>query len=440
LERLEASGEAHQTRERHAGHYLAFAERAEPELNGPDQALWLDRLETEHDNLRTALAWSFVEGAETERGLKLATALWLFWYTRGYLSEGREWLEKGAYLGGARELRLKAWALCNAGNLASRQGDLGVTKGLVEEALALFRELEDKQGIVSALTLLGAVAMLGQQDLETVPALYDEAMSLKEEVEDPRTHAYLLLFSGIIAVGQGDWERAQALHEESLALYREISDVQGVGICLTNLGLTSVARGDYARAAALFRENLRAVAKSDKAALLHNFVGLACATAAQGQPVRAARLWGAAEAIQEASDLRITPMTHYRINHDEHLSTARSQLGEAAFSAAWAEGKTMTWEEAIRFALGKIEPAPPEDLDQESPPAGKPSRDLSRREQEIATFMARGLTNRQIASKLSISGRTVETHARNVLKKLGLQSRAQLAALAAKRPITGDRD
>ena len=440
LENLKESGEEEAVRRRHALWYLEFAERAERELSGPDQLGWSGRLGREHDNLRAALAWS-LEGEEAELGLRLATALWLFWYTHGYWSEGRAWLEKAASARTLRPLQLRAWALNRVAYIASLQGDLLVSKQYLEESLALFRRLEDREGIASTLTVLGMVAVLGQEGLETVLALQQEALSLQWEIQDPRKIAELRLFCGIIAVGAGDLNRAEVLFEESLALFREIRDVAGTTICLTNLALMALVKVEYRRASGLLKENLRVVPKSDKACVLHTFFGLACVAAAQGQPRRAARLWGAAETIQETFDIQITPLTRSRVNHEEHLSAARSQLGEAAFKAAWDEGKAMAQEEATEYALSDDESSPSTAPLRKKVPADGPAHRLTRREEEVAGLVGRGLTtNRQLSAELSISERTVETHVHNILKKLGLNTRAQLAVWAAGRSSLDDAD
>ncbi len=264
-------------------------------------------------------------------------------------------------------------------------------------------------------------------------------MSLEYDIRDPRARAYLRVFCGIVAVGMGDWGRAEALFGESLALFREIRDSTGITTCLTNLGLVALARAAYPKASALLRENLLVVPASDKAAIVHNFVGLACVAAAQGQSGRAARLWGAAEIIQETFDIQITPMTRERVNHDEHLRAARSQLGEAAFKAAWDEGRAMTREDATQYALGAAETPTAAVPSRKRVSADGPPPALTRREREVAALVARGLsTNRDLSAELSISERTVETHVRNIFKKLGLGTRAQLAVWATSRPSLDD--
>ncbi len=187
-ERLEESGEAEEVRRRHALWCMELAERAEPELTGPDQVRWLERLEPEHDNIRSALGWAF-DAKETELGLRLAASLWLFWYTRGHTSEGRGWLERGISGLGTGAPQLRAKALNGAGWIALFQPDYDGAEAFLEESLALYRELEDKEGIASCLVNLGFVALLGERNLESVPAYTEEAVRLRPQIEDRRTIA-----------------------------------------------------------------------------------------------------------------------------------------------------------------------------------------------------------------------------------------------------------
>jgi predicted ATPase len=192
-EKLDEFGEKADIRRRHAVFYAGVAEIAERELGGPDQARWLGHLESEHDNLRAALSWAFGERGDAALGVMLAARLWGFWSARGYLNEGRRWLESATSRGGSAATLDRAKALNGAGVLAMVQDDADVAKVYIEEGLALFRETGDKEGIASALTNLGSVAWLGQRDDIPVASLIEEANRLKPEIQDRRTVAHLLL-------------------------------------------------------------------------------------------------------------------------------------------------------------------------------------------------------------------------------------------------------
>jgi DNA-binding CsgD family transcriptional regulator/tetratricopeptide (TPR) repeat protein len=424
-EKLEERGEAEATRQRYAAFFLTLAETAEPELAGRNQSEWLDRLEVEHSNLRAMLGWS-LERDDAESGLRLASAVWLFWHTHGHLSEGRAWLERAISAGSAPHTKAKA--LVGVGWISMFQGDYEAAKTFFETGLALFRDLGDEDGIVTCTTNLGLVAVLGERRDIPVLTLLEEATRLRPKVTNPHTVTNLLILSGLVAFAHGDVERAWALHEESLELSRETGNVGGTTVCLTNLGLMAVGRGDHTRASTLLQENLHLARRADdKVPVQYALFGLAGVAAARGQPTRAARLWGASEAVREIAGLHLTALARSGTNYPAHLKAARSQLGEATFDGAWAEGRAMPQEEAIEYALSEEATV--------SMPERVPTNALTRREREVAILVARGLTNSQIAKELSISERTVHGHMRKVLKKLELRSRTQVSAWVTERRL-----
>jgi non-specific serine/threonine protein kinase len=386
LEQLEATGEGAAVRERHLTYFLALAEEAEPRLTGPEQDQWLARLEREHDNLRAALRWASEQAGEEE--LRLARALWRFWYTRGYLGEGRGWLE-AALVGAQGPPAARAGALNGAGNLAWAQGEygraavlheealalrraLGDTWGianslgnlaselayqgeyaraavLLEESLALFRALRDRQGVAHQLANLGGVAYI-QGEYARAVALHEEALALRRALGDTGGTAASLNYLGNVAHMQGEYGRAAALHEEALALHRELGSKRGIAGSLISLGLVACMQGDYGGAATLIEECLvlgRDLGARDLVA--ESLENLAWVAAVRGQPERAARLGGAAEALREALGAPLWP--EQRAGHDQAMRAMRAALGEEAFAAGWAAGRVLPLEEAIDIAL-----------------------------------------------------------------------------------------
>jgi predicted ATPase/transcriptional regulator with XRE-family HTH domain/Tfp pilus assembly protein PilF len=254
LEQLAAAGELEATQEAHAQYYLVLAEAAGPALRGSEQAPWLARLDAEHDNLRAALGWA--QGRrDGELGLRLAGALWRFWYLRGYLGEGRCWLEAALTGTVQTSLAARARALNGAGNLAERQGDYGRAAAFHEESLALRRALGDMQGIAHSLGNLGNLAHR-QGDSRQAAALYEEALALYRELGEMASIAIALSNLGSVAFEQDDYGRAATRYEESLALYRALGDKIGSAASLTGLGKVASLRGDYGRASALHEESL----------------------------------------------------------------------------------------------------------------------------------------------------------------------------------------
>jgi predicted ATPase/DNA-binding SARP family transcriptional activator/DNA-binding CsgD family transcriptional regulator len=439
-EKLQESGEEDSVQGRHAGFFLALAEEAEPEMSGPDQETWLRKLEREHANLRGALAWALDPSDSreprehrTEVGLRLAGALGRFWGVYGP-SEGLGWLEKGLAKGRVAPKPALAKAFYEAGWIELFQGHYERAIALLEEGLTLFTELGDSRGVATTLVNLGFTALhLGDKERATV--LRQEVEPLRTEPLDRWTLAWLTTFLGLSALYEGDYERSAALATESLAIYRELGDKRGVSLCHIDLGFIELIRDNHGRAAGLLEESLRVLRGSeDKFCLAYGIFGLAAVAAARGEPGRAARLWGAAEALRE--EIGVVSLTHLELHaydYEGRVSAARTMLGdEGVWEAVFAQGRAMSAKEATEYALSEeVAPAA-----HESPPAeGKASEPLTepltRREREVAALVARGLTNRQIASELHLSERTIGNHVSKILRKLGLASRAEVAVWAS---------
>jgi predicted ATPase/DNA-binding SARP family transcriptional activator/DNA-binding CsgD family transcriptional regulator len=444
-ERLRGSDEADRVRERHARYFLEFAEGAaagEPErqLNEGRPVAWHKRMESEHANLRAALDWSLGKDAEpdgrrgAELGLRLAVALFWFWYA--HQIEGRRYLETAASRGRSdpTTTRWRARALHGAAWIAFFQGDHGAAKALMEESLALYRKVGDEEGIASGLVELGMLAVLGQRDDIPLPAVLEELGELKPRLKNRSTLGYLLMLEGLVALSRGDLEHSATVHEEGLELFRELRDTHGLFSCLIHLAAIALVRGDYEGAPPLLREALCLGWETDyKPAIQNALYGLACVAASRERPARAARLWGAVEGMREAYGVQITPVGLSITNYEGRLAAAHSRLGdEEAFAAAWAEGKAMSLEQAIEYAFSEEEDRePPTTLvpaPEQQPPADEPPERLTSRERQVALLVGRGLTNRQIASELSISEHTVANHVARILKKLRLRSRAQIGS------------
>ena len=292
-EKLESSSDHVSARARHREFFVQLAERAGTQLAGPEQGSWLQRLEIEHDNLRTVLEWTVTN--DVNLAVRLAKAIWRFWELRGHWREGLGWLEQCLSGQVALTPDLRAAALDAAGNLATCRGDSARAKTLFEEQLALQQHLGDERGIARALHNLGSVAWrhgdygqaraseekglsirrklgdksaiatslhaLGtyaqeQNDLERAAALYQEALAIRRELGDTGSIATLLNNMGNMAQAQGDLEKVRALQEESLALRRKIGDKAGISQSLTNLAVLAEEQGDFRRAHALLEESL----------------------------------------------------------------------------------------------------------------------------------------------------------------------------------------
>jgi predicted ATPase/class 3 adenylate cyclase/DNA-binding CsgD family transcriptional regulator len=261
LEALAASGEMESTRQAHATYYLRFSEEGEPELHGPQQVMWLERLEQEHDNLRAALGWLLEQGetnqSRREMALRLAGALWRFWAVRCHYSEGRTFLKQA--LAGSQQIRaeVRAKALIAAGEFALEQGDYAQAEVLLEEALALFRQIGDRQGSAHTLWVLGKVASnIG--DFTAGRTLLEEALTHAREVDDKEYIAWSLLSLALIESNQGEYGRARSLLEEALMIQRGLGNKKGIVSSLLNLAeVLFVSQSDRATAGSLLEEGLR---------------------------------------------------------------------------------------------------------------------------------------------------------------------------------------
>ncbi len=344
-ERMVEPGEAGEVGDRHRNWYVALAERAAPELVGERQAAWLDRLEAEHDNLRAALAWS-IEKRDAEAGLRLAGAIWRFWLVRGYLAEGRRWLE--TLLKRSRDVAppVRANALMGAGNLAVfGQADYTPGRVFYEESLAIWREVGDKRGIADLLNSLGILAgALGDQ--VAARGRHEESLSIRRELGDHWGIGVSLHNLGRVAYREGQYESALAMFQESLALWRNLGDKQHIAIALSNLGAAATHLADYASAAASLQEGLEIVRTlGDKRQIAYSLEGFACLAAARGQAPHAVRLFGAAEALREAISVPLPAAD--RPDYEHWMRVARTALGDEAFETAWAQGRKISPEEAM---------------------------------------------------------------------------------------------
>ena len=430
-EKLEDSGEADKVRGRHAAWFFALAERAEPGLKGSQQLAWLERLEREHDNLRAAMRWPLDRG-EVQTAVRLIWALRLFWYVHGHQGEGYRYTREALHKAEVLSTRMRARALCAGGLMSYGLESVERTRRLWEEGAALFRQAGDKFGLAVSLAGMG-LAALQQGDMGRARVLFEEALELYREIGDKWGVSSILSHLGIIPLTQGDHERAVRYFEDALAISREIGDRLIGSIALYNLALgESQVQGDHERAAELYVEGLRlAVEMGDKANAAYCLEGLGNLISERGgEPEHAARLFGASETLLEAVGAPRYVQAQARLPYEHAVEALRSRLGETAFAAAWAEGRTMSPEQAVEYDLGPPPTAPGEP----SPPPTYPA-DLSAREVEVLRLVARGLTNAQVAQELYISPRTVNAHVGSIYHKIGYSTRAEAARFATEHDL-----
>jgi predicted ATPase/DNA-binding SARP family transcriptional activator len=373
---------------RHAQYYLALAEEAEPQLTGPGQPEWLDRLDRERANLDEALRWSARSG-NAELGTRLGAALGEFWRTRGSLAAGRECLAEVLGLAPAERTPARARALDGAAMLAHYQGDFAAARSFLEESLATARAVGDRPGVATALASLGLVLRV-QGDYEAAASVLEESLAVSRELGDQRRVGVALGLLGDVALHQGQLAAARSLYQESLAPRQEVGDKRRIAYHFNNMGDVTCAQGEYQPARALYEKGLKgcgevgdvpgiawslyglssvafhqgehAAARSlcaeslarrrqlgDKRGIAECLERLAEVGAAQGRPRRAAGLFGAAAALRATIGAPLPPAS--RAAYDHHVAALREKLGEAGFAAAWVEGRAMSLERAVAEAL-----------------------------------------------------------------------------------------
>ena len=282
---LEASGETRATRDAHAAWCLGLAEAAAMELTGPDQVRWFDRLEVEHDNLRAALEWA--ASRPGDGGLRMAAALWRFWWVRGHSTEGRAWLDRvithdRGGLSGARAAALHA-----AAELAESQADYDRAEDLFERAHAEREIMGDWVGQAECWNGLGIVARATGR-LERAESLHEQALEVLRTAGDQRSVAVSLSNLAAVAFYRGDLSTAGDLWDEVVGIVRTLGDQRAAGAMLGNVGAVRLAEGDTASAVGAHEEALAiASALNDVAGMAHALANLGEALAILGELERA---------------------------------------------------------------------------------------------------------------------------------------------------------
>jgi predicted ATPase/DNA-binding CsgD family transcriptional regulator len=416
-ERLADTADEARLRDRHRDWCVRLAEAGERDIWRADQLECVQRLQYEHDNVRAALGWTLVRGGDPEPGLRIAAAMVRFWDVHGDLREGMRWLADLLALPAARGGTLGwARALTAHGYLTVLRGDRAKAIALLDESLTFWRKLGDPRALAVALFFRGlAVAWTGS-DLNVALPIFTESLALAQE-RGPRWTAYFCLYClGETARVHGDLPRAEALLGQSLSLATAANERWGAFHALFSLAFLALMRGERQLANDLAQRSLTlSLELGDTRGSTYALEALGCIAAADEQGRRAARLFGAAQALREpVGDFLSGTLQADRVRA---LASVRAQLGKAGSIAADAAGRSLSLGQAVAVARA------PEAAD--TPPTG-----LTARERDVARLVAQGLSNRQVADALVITERTAESHLGHVFTKLGLRSRTQLAVWA----------
>jgi non-specific serine/threonine protein kinase len=349
-ERLQDSGEAVETHRRHADYFSALAESAEPHTRGgPEQIRWFWRLEAEHNNLRAMYRWS-MESGEVELGLRLVGALGYFWWRQGHFAEGQQWIDRALELIEGASLPVRASVYSSAGIVFSYLYEPASGKRVLLAALALYRDLGARRQIGWALFHLAMLSAGQPDEYEDAVAHCEEALAILREADDKSGIAQALNGLGELARLQGNLPRAKEAYEEALSVARENGDGLRESMLLINLGFIALHEGDAEGAQTMMKESLTLELEIGHTAYTADKLSaLTGAAVALGQPERAARLNGAAEALYEGQGH--LPQATDIPEFERYQAAAREQLDEVAFETAWAEGRAMNFDEAIVYAL-----------------------------------------------------------------------------------------
>jgi len=467
LAALAASGEADALARRHATYSARLAAAAGAGLGTADVRTWMLRLDGELHNLRLALRWCLAEH-EIDLAANVLQPLELYWQTRGLVGEARRWAEELLDLpesgtrsaGRARLLRV-------AGVMAQGEGDTPTARERLAESLEIWRELDDAAGLAGALRMLGWVLL---EQVEEAEPLLAEAVVLFRQLDDTRNLAYAYNHLATMAMLRQDDATAAVHAEESARLFRVARDVLGGLAPAGSLALLAERRGDHATARALWERRLDGCRQTgdryyeaatlvylgllwfqqgdageavgplvEGLALGHQLGSVEIAVGAleviagvasvQGDPARAARTFGAAEALRERHGV-LRAGTHQRL-YEAMVAAVRIAVGAEAFAGAWAAGRALSLDEAIADASEiAVKPTEPPvrigTLDAALPDG------LSAREVEVLALLAEGRSNREIANVLVLSVRTVEHHLARIYAKINARGRADAAAYAVR--------
>ena len=397
-DKLLESGEGEEVRNKHLAYYLELAQAAEPHMEGFEHLQWTVKLNTEYDNIRTALEWGLSK--DLEAALQLVGALPFFWMTQGHSSEGYRWalevLEKAKSRQNDKlsklQLNARAKAFLALSRLATDLGDNEVVCSTANESVALARKSGDKQILSFALAhLASGKANLG--NAEEAYTLAQEALAIaRRDGNSPALGYSLVMMAELVAIAIQDYEAALRYGEEAIAVSEAGGNRWGSSMTIFGLGFFARSIGDYDQARARFRACLPVFLEfgdkhrinmiqselahieretgqyqqaipmyretilewqrlGHRAAIAHQLECFAFIAKAQEQPERAAKLFGTAEALREKINIAMTPQE--RTEYYREIADLRANMDEKSFVSLWAEGRAMTMEQAIEFALEK---------------------------------------------------------------------------------------
>jgi len=428
--RLGELGERIETQRRVRDWCVRLTDRFEVEWFSAKQVELLRTLRLEHGNIRAALNYCLAEPGESRPGMAIAASLRHYWTASGRLSEGRHWLDRLlAHNPAPTPERVSALCVC-ASLTSGPGGTVETVDRMLDEADLLARDLGDRAG-AAYVAQQRAMAMLWRAEPQRAVELFRRALDEHRRLNDLGSVAFELALLAVATSAAGQHADVFPLLDECLALSGAAGESSIRGTALWGLGVERWKAGDVAGAAAAQRDSLELRIPLDVHYLMAlNLDALAWVAVEEADGERAARLFGAADAVmRDVGGLLIARGPTAPI-HETYQARARQALGAKAFDAAYDAGLRMGFDNAVAYALGtRTVPAHATP----APADGSATLGLTTRELEVAQLVARGLTNKQIATTLVISQRTAEGHVEHVLTKLGFTSRAQIASWVTER-------
>jgi predicted ATPase/DNA-binding CsgD family transcriptional regulator len=437
---LQAREDTELFQQKHAEYFLMLAEEAEPKLTGPQQRVWFQRLRQEYANIHEALRWSMQ--ARQVLALRFISALLPFWAMDSLMRNEHHWFETLAE--GVNDISptIQAKALYASASLAYYQGNHNKARALGKQSLQCFRALGDESNVVLTLHGLAHIAALAQNRPADVLPIIKETLPLTRKMGDHWRLAEALFLSAVSHCLLHKYAQAQAAVEESLALCQTFEDQHALIVYIIHIAGYIAYNQNRLKAAHSYYHKcfMRSQYSPEPLLMTTSLVGLGEVAAKQGQMDWAAQLWGMEAALRE----KLPPRRGYlaRRPDEEVVAKMRAYLGNELFSAAWAQGRTMSVEHVISVldqteateqsqhlfrqgshATSSSQPtkAPASDS---TPLHLVPHDDLSAREVEVLRLLAQGLTNAQIAERLVISPRTVNTHLTSIYRKINVTTRS----------------
>jgi predicted ATPase/DNA-binding CsgD family transcriptional regulator len=382
---------------------------------------WLKRIDREADNVRAALRYC-LNGRDHALGMSMAGSLLWYWTARA-TSEGAYWLDLFLERREADPSAL-ARALYARGFMAMTQGDASTAQTMLDEAEVNARAGSDLPLVARILAVSAGVRVMGR-DLEGAQSQLRDAKALADGLDDPGANAMLALTEGFIALLGTDLETVARVYSEWAPRARDRGDIQTLSYLVSSYGFALLQGGQPDRAQPLFEESLGIERRlENRDMIVYQLDAMACQAAMVGRHRRAARLLAAAERLQAETGIRL--MRHMEPLLAKARESISASLGPEALQSETQAGRGMERDEAIAYALEEKKPRPA--------PLSKTTSTmpLSKREVEIAELVAQGLSNKEIATRVFLSERTIETHVSNILDKLGVNSRVEISSWVAR--------